>query len=516
MRGKRRPHKTLPDLGKTSTLRHHRLRVWSIDIISMPTGKGGYTGILSMIDCATKWSEGFPIRKSNAATIGKILRNYICPRYGYGSMFTTDRAKEMVAKEVKRAVEECGAKFYETTSYHSQSNPIERFNLTLNQIIRVKLIDQGWRKEAWPDCLPEALLTINLAPDSETKKSAYVRVYGQNPITKATVWFGQVPNNQIDEINREIEPWKPDENEEEQEDEMVIVDDTPESLTIEVSGEDGQKIIKKYDKWRPNDGSDEVHYHQVKSVQELAQEERYLAGAKRHEINQKYMAGKRSEKYNPLVGEIVDFKSKVDPNSMFSRKPKEDWIGPFKMIQCNKPFTALIRPLDKNTKCVYGEVRKVWIGDLRTSTIFNNHHESFIPPWYPFDNQQAQINHCSLVHTPYPVQDMRANVQKEDEDMDAVMIEDVEVEQDNDVIRGVVVETELGGDGFIAAMNRGDHDDFDTSCAEEKQEAISDVNDHDDFEILYLGESAEVDNGITILESPFDSQVTPFPGYTMQ
>ena len=73
------------------------------------------------------------------------------------------------------------------------------------QVSRVKLIDQGWRKEAWPDCLPEALLTINLAPDSETKKSAYVRVYGQNPITKATVWFGQVPNNQIDEINQEIE-----------------------------------------------------------------------------------------------------------------------------------------------------------------------------------------------------------------------------------------------------------------------------------------------------------------------
>jgi hypothetical protein len=54
--------------------------------------------------------------------------------------------KVAMARVVKDAVEAFGASCYPTTSYHSASNPVERFLLTLEQIIRVKLIDQGWPK----------------------------------------------------------------------------------------------------------------------------------------------------------------------------------------------------------------------------------------------------------------------------------------------------------------------------------------------------------------------------------
>ena len=424
LRGKRRPHRIKPDLGKTSSNSHRRLHIWSIDVIAMPPGKGGYTGILAMVDCATSYIEAFPIKKSNAATIGKILREKMCSRYGYGLIFTTDRAKEMIAAEVKKAVKDFGSEFYETTSYHSNSNPIERFNLIIGQIIRVKLIHHGWRKEAWPDCLSETILTMNLAPDSQTKQSAYLRVFGQTPITKCSIWFGQVPDDKIHAINQELDPWKPDVQEDI--DETVIVEENADQLTLEVK-KAGEKepVIKQFDKYRAEDDEEEVSYHQIGYVQQQAQRIKNKAAEKRHQVNQRSWKKNQVGIYDPIIGEIVDFKSKNDPNSPFSRKLKEEWIGPFKIISRDKPLTAIIRPFDKDKKKVYGEARRVYLGDIRISTIFTNHHETFIPPWFPFHKENSNVQLISVVEEAEVEMDWRA---KKDGPEEILMETEVDVE----------------------------------------------------------------------------------------
>ena len=201
--GKRLRVTTSPGLGRTSSWPHKPLQCWSMDVIHMPNSTGGprgYKYILCMVDMATRWVEAFPLISATAKNITKILTDQIIPRYGEGLVFVTDQGREFTNKMVIDAIEASGGKHYATTSYHSQSNPVERFNRTLEEIIRVKLIDNGWDKSMWPRCLPEVLYTMRCSPDTILGNvSPFRRVFKREPYTRITTWFGnpyQSPTNQ--------------------------------------------------------------------------------------------------------------------------------------------------------------------------------------------------------------------------------------------------------------------------------------------------------------------------------
>ena len=115
----------------------------------MPNSTGGSLGykyILCVVGMATRWVEAFPLISATAKNFNKILKEQIIPRYGEGLVFVTDQGREFTNKMAIDAIEASGGKHYATTSYHSQSNPVERFNRTLEEIMQVKLIDNEWDK----------------------------------------------------------------------------------------------------------------------------------------------------------------------------------------------------------------------------------------------------------------------------------------------------------------------------------------------------------------------------------
>ena len=106
----------------------------------------------------------------------------------------------------------------------------------------------------------------------------------------------------------------------------------------------------------------------------------------------------------------------------------------------DQPFTAIIRPLDKATKNVYGEARRVWVGDIRTSTIFTNHLETYIPPWYPFLENQTSANMVQMVNIEFPEMDfllaketLQTDQVRENEIQDSIDNEFVIVKPENTI-----------------------------------------------------------------------------------
>ena len=410
-RGKRLPVRTSPGLGRTSSLKHKPLQCWSIDVIFMPKGTNGMKFLLTLVDLATSWVEAFPMRCNNSRTVATLIKEEVIPRYGEGLVFVSDQGKEQTAKIVLDAIHQAGGQHYATTAYHSKSNPVERTNLTMGQLLRIKLIDSSWPKEKWPKCLPEALYTIRMSPDTQTKDAPFLRVYGRRPYTRIDKWLGETAESDTAAIS----PWYPGEAEdEEEEDSLLEENDT--QVTIQRKIADKGDQVFTYDKITSDDGNmthlivaslerivqpvvvepvvvelSGASCFQVNAptnaMRQQAQERRNQSAAKRHQENAHQLFKRCPQWYSPVEGELVDWQAAVDPESTTNRKMRQTWIGPYRVIlKPDHHFTCHIVRLDADTlNVINGKPRKVAVDDLRPSTTFRKkrrpHGESWVPEW---------------------------------------------------------------------------------------------------------------------------------------
>ena len=393
-RGKRLPVRTSPGLGRTTSLKHKPLQCWSIDVIFMPKGTNGMKFILTLVDAATSWVEAYPMRANNSRTVADIITNQVVPRYGEGLVFISDQGKEQTAKIVLEAIHQAGGQHYPTTSYHSKSNPVERTNLTIGQLLRVKLIDSGWPKEKWPKCLPEALYTIRMSPDTQTKDAPFMRVYGRRPYTRIDKWLGTTNEDYT------MSPWHPGEDEEyEEEDSLLEENDTEVKLQRKIANRGEQEVT--YRKIPSQDGT--MTHLTVASLQRVdqpivitstndkrqqAQDRRNRGAIKRHLENAQQLYKKFPHWYSPVEGELVDWQAAVDPDCTTNRKMRQTWLGPYRVV--SKPdhhFTCHITRIDPDTiNRVDNKVGKVAVDSLRPSTMFRRkqrpYGEEYSPEWW--------------------------------------------------------------------------------------------------------------------------------------
>ena len=178
-------------MGQTSTYSRERLRTWAMDVIHMKKGTDGHSYILTALDVATSWMEAWPIRRATANKVAEIIEWEMIPRYGEGLTFITDQGREFTGRVVKQAVRDSRSIIHYGTAYHSQSNPVERFHRTLEGVIRCLLIDQKRNATQWPMVLSDALRTVRSAPDTLTKESPFLRVFGIVPRDALSEWINE-------------------------------------------------------------------------------------------------------------------------------------------------------------------------------------------------------------------------------------------------------------------------------------------------------------------------------------
>ena len=409
-RGKRLPSKLSPGLGKTSSLEKKPLQCWSIDVIFMPKGLNQLKFILTMVDISTQWIEAFPMRSNNAKTVASLISEQMIPRYGEGLTFISDQGKEQTANVVIDAIQRAGGQHYATTAHHSKSNPVERANLTMGQILRAKLIDSGWPKEKWPLCLAEALYTMRMSPDTQTGDSPFFRVHGRKPYTRVNTLFGTSPEDHFGNIS----PWHPSKEEALlcQEEENSILEEDEDQVCIRRKAGGLNPKVCNYQKVKSEDGK-MTHFTDVATLvvdtarkehlvnlyrdkeelgktirahnKEQALARRNQAAAQKHEANARQYEKRQPIEYSPIEGELVDWKAPIDPDSTNHRKLKQTWLGPYRTVwKPDHDFTCGIQKVNPQSLNIMAKrIIRVAVEDLRPSTIYHLFRRPRGAEWVP-------------------------------------------------------------------------------------------------------------------------------------
>ena len=149
----------------------------AVDLVGpLPATSRGHRWILTLIDCATRYPEGVPVKGIDTLEISEVLVN-IFTRVGIpreilsecGTQFTSD-----VMKEVARLL---SLRQLFTTPYHAMCNGLaERFNGTLKKMLCRMSAE---RPKDWDRYIPALLFAYRDVPQESLGFSPFEMLYGR-------------------------------------------------------------------------------------------------------------------------------------------------------------------------------------------------------------------------------------------------------------------------------------------------------------------------------------------------
>ena len=138
----------------------------------------GYTHLLVVIDCFTRWVELFPMRSTEALEAARCMLQHIC-RYGTPRQFPHDGGPEFANEVVVNLSFVLGNVEIETEAYSKQENSIvERANKEVLRHLRA-FIYEGKDLEKWVDSIPLIQRIINTTKHSSLGVAPYQVLFGQ-------------------------------------------------------------------------------------------------------------------------------------------------------------------------------------------------------------------------------------------------------------------------------------------------------------------------------------------------
>ena len=150
-----------------------------------PEAETGEKYVLVTLDYFSKWTDATPVAALGGSTLVHWLRGH-CARYGVPREIVLDRGSDMESKVFKDFCQSLGVKLTYIAPYHHQSNAVERFNRTLENILRACL--NGAETSGWLEHLPTALLACRSAPSS-AGPSPFEMMYGRTARLPVDVTF---------------------------------------------------------------------------------------------------------------------------------------------------------------------------------------------------------------------------------------------------------------------------------------------------------------------------------------
>ena len=79
----------------------------------------------------------FPEEKKEAATVARVLTDEYCSKFGFSKTIKSDNIKEFVNNLWQELCERLQIKKTTTLTYNPQSNIVERWHRTLNNMLKV-------------------------------------------------------------------------------------------------------------------------------------------------------------------------------------------------------------------------------------------------------------------------------------------------------------------------------------------------------------------------------------------
>jgi len=160
------------------------LQLVSLDLMGpLPRGQRGARYILAILDVFSKYIQLYPIKKATTETIlRKIITEFI-PKVGPIEQLLTDNGTQFHSKKWFRQTKALGIQLRHTTTYHPESNPVERANREIGRMLRTYC---HAKHTNWVRWLPNIEYWINNSHHQSTGHTPIHIMFGQEPGTNIT------------------------------------------------------------------------------------------------------------------------------------------------------------------------------------------------------------------------------------------------------------------------------------------------------------------------------------------
>ncbi|KXJ62483.1 hypothetical protein RP20_CCG007142 [Aedes albopictus] len=170
-----------PPMGK-QRLTDRPFQILALDFIqNLPRSRNGYIHLLVLMDIFSKWTMLVPIRKIEAKAVCRVVEDQWLRRYGTPEVIISDNATTFTGKEFQALLQKRGIRHWPNSRHHSQANPVERTNRTINSCLRTYMQPD---QRAWDTRIPEVEEMINTTVHSSTGFSPYRILYGHEKVIK--------------------------------------------------------------------------------------------------------------------------------------------------------------------------------------------------------------------------------------------------------------------------------------------------------------------------------------------
>lgn len=197
---------TAPAMGK-QRLTNKPFQILALDFIqNLPRSRSGKSHLLVLMDLFSKWTLLIPVRKIESKQVCQIVEDCWFRRFGTPEVVISDNATTFVGKEFQALLARRGIQHWPNSRHHSQANPVERTNRTINACLRTYMEKD---QRLWDTKIAEVEELVNTTIHASTGLSPYRILYGHEKITKGDEHRleredREVPVEERDEARRKL------------------------------------------------------------------------------------------------------------------------------------------------------------------------------------------------------------------------------------------------------------------------------------------------------------------------
>lgn len=170
----------------------------SVDIVGpLPRSTKGYSYILSVVDCFTKFVMFFPLRSATAAQVIQKLEENVLLIFGAPQYLLTDNGVQFRSKEFKHLATSYKIQILFNAYYHAQANPVERTHRVLKTMLASYVKDNH---RTWDRFLPKVACAVRTAVHEVIGMTPYFANFGREMTLEGTQYPNTVNSETLENV----------------------------------------------------------------------------------------------------------------------------------------------------------------------------------------------------------------------------------------------------------------------------------------------------------------------------